>query len=491
MSVVVTVADLLAVPGLGLRPVHVAPDPPPLRWVATSELPDPTPYLEGGELLLTTGLETKEWHAEWAPYVARLADGGLAALGFGVGLTHARMPDALLAACREHGLTLVEVPRPTAFVSVSQAAASLLQDEEERAARLALDHQRRLTQAALGMDTGVLLDRLGHVLEGAAASLGRDGEVVEGPYGGEPSLLDTTLAGAEVRRIRGRGFGAISTVTGQRSTTVVRPIGIEGRAESYLAVAVPGRLRAPEQSALTTAGALLGFAVERRADRRAADRRLRARALDFVLRGDPRTAGVLLEAAEHAVPLPARVRVVRATGTSDAVADALAALEDDVLVSVADGELVAVVAAAEAERVAGQAVAGTLRAGVGRAVRAAEAGSSHDTAAFALARTTSGTPLRRWEDVTDAGPMGLIPDEVARAFAATLLDGLTGEQRGTLAAFLRHHGSRGGVAEELGVHRNTVRNRITDIEHRLGADLDDPVTRVAAWIALNAPAEQT
>jgi len=29
----------------------------PVRWVHTSELDDPGPYLEGGELLLTTGLK--------------------------------------------------------------------------------------------------------------------------------------------------------------------------------------------------------------------------------------------------------------------------------------------------------------------------------------------------------------------------------------------------------------------------------------------------
>ena len=28
----------------------------PVRWVHISELPDPTPWLSGGELLLTTGM---------------------------------------------------------------------------------------------------------------------------------------------------------------------------------------------------------------------------------------------------------------------------------------------------------------------------------------------------------------------------------------------------------------------------------------------------
>ena len=35
----------------------------PLSWVHVSELADPTPFLEGGELLLTTGLALRRTHA--------------------------------------------------------------------------------------------------------------------------------------------------------------------------------------------------------------------------------------------------------------------------------------------------------------------------------------------------------------------------------------------------------------------------------------------
>ncbi|WP_235654130.1 helix-turn-helix domain-containing protein [Mycolicibacterium houstonense] len=42
------------------------------------------------------------------------------------------------------------------------------------------------------------------------------------------------------------------------------------------------------------------------------------------------------------------------------------------------------------------------------------------------------------------------------------------------------------VAEELGLHRNTVRNRLAAIEAVLPGRLDDPQTRVSAWIALQS-----
>ena len=56
----------------------------------------------------------------------------------------------------------------------------------------------------------------------------------------------------------------------------------------------------------------------------------------------------------------------------------------------------------------------------------------------------------------------------------------------TLVAFLRRHGSVRATAEELAVHRNTVRNRIRQIESLLDVSLDDPEVRVDAWVALHA-----
>ena len=253
---VVTVADLVAMPGLGLRPAPGAPplDGPVLRWVATSELADPTPYLEGGELLLTTGLGTRGWSQEWTAYVDRLADAGAAALGLGTGLTHPALPDALVQACAARGLVLLEVPRATPFVAVSRAAAELLQDQEAATTRLALDLQRRLTRAALGLDLRPLVERLAQLLDASVALVQRDGVPAEGPLGAHPETLDLDLVRAEVAGIKGQGLGAVSTTTRDRDTTVVRPIGLAGRPELYLAVCLPGGLDEPQRSAVSKIG---------------------------------------------------------------------------------------------------------------------------------------------------------------------------------------------------------------------------------------------
>ncbi|WP_245687609.1 PucR family transcriptional regulator ligand-binding domain-containing protein, partial [Streptacidiphilus griseoplanus] len=84
----------------------------PVRWVHTSELDDPTPYLEGGELLLTTGIKLGgnadgDGDEALRAYVHRLADAGVVGLGLGVGLSHAEVPRPLVEAAAERGLPLL------------------------------------------------------------------------------------------------------------------------------------------------------------------------------------------------------------------------------------------------------------------------------------------------------------------------------------------------------------------------------------------------
>ncbi|HYB22796.1 MAG TPA: PucR family transcriptional regulator ligand-binding domain-containing protein, partial [Solirubrobacteraceae bacterium] len=62
-----------------------------VRWVHSSELADPTPWLKGGELLLTTGMQLNGPKAQ-RELVERLADHKIAGLGFGTGFAHRRLP---------------------------------------------------------------------------------------------------------------------------------------------------------------------------------------------------------------------------------------------------------------------------------------------------------------------------------------------------------------------------------------------------------------
>ena len=72
----------------------------PVRWVHISELEDPTPWLSGGELMLTTGIPL-DTAAKQRAFVRRLADHNLAGLGFGTGFNHEKLPKALVEEARE------------------------------------------------------------------------------------------------------------------------------------------------------------------------------------------------------------------------------------------------------------------------------------------------------------------------------------------------------------------------------------------------------
>lgn len=488
----VTVTQLVDRAGLDLTAVHL-PDPDAgVRWVATSELADPTPYLEGGEVLLTTGLGTADWDGEWQPYVERLAAAGVSALGLAAGLTHATAPPALVRACEQSRVNLFTVPRPTRFVAVSREAAALLEAERESATRRAFDAQHALTQSALDPEgVTALVERLAGLVDGAAALVGRDGAVLEGPHGPRSAALDLASVREEVARLLPRGLRAAASAAGPAGTTIVRPLGVHARPEAWLSVLVPGRPAEAERVALSTAVTLLGLALERRREQRRTGRRLRARAVELVLADEPRTARIVLGAATRAgdadPSLPRRVRVLRAVGSDDDRHDALAAVEQErLLAGVVGDELVVVAGAVRAAAVADLLAHRGLRVGVGRGMPTERASASHDTAGHALATTTAAAPVRTWDDLAGAGVVGLLGREAATAFAGSFLAPL-GEDPvllETLGAFLHEHGSRGETAARLAVHRNTVRNRVEQIEARLGRSLDDPQVRVDAWVAL-------
>jgi len=80
-----------------------------VRWVHISELEDPTPWLSGGELLLTTGMRLLDAGQQRA-FVRLLAGHGLAGLGLGTGFAHQEVPEALREEAAELGFPLVEVP---------------------------------------------------------------------------------------------------------------------------------------------------------------------------------------------------------------------------------------------------------------------------------------------------------------------------------------------------------------------------------------------
>jgi purine catabolism regulator len=196
--------------------------------------------------------------------------------------------------------------------------------------------------------------------------------------------------------------------------------------------------------------------------------------------------------------LPRKAAVLRATGSAAALEDGLSRLERDGILAGVTGrddtpELVCVPRVDGAEAVARSLSAAGLRVGIGEPHPINELTGSHETAGHALRLTTLDAPVVSWSEGVRRGALSLIDESRARAFATSYLAPLEGNPDlvETLGSFLRHHGSLLKVAEDLGVHRNTVRHRVERIEALLERSLADPQVRVDAWVALRARVPET
>lgn len=99
-----------------------------VRWVHSTELLDPTPWLRGGELLLTTGLQLSGAKPQ-REFVERLVEREIAGLGFGTGFVHKKVPAGVLNAARKLGFPLFEVPYELPFIAITERVFAQLLNE--------------------------------------------------------------------------------------------------------------------------------------------------------------------------------------------------------------------------------------------------------------------------------------------------------------------------------------------------------------------------
>jgi purine catabolism regulator len=154
-----------------------------VRWVHSTELPDPTPWLKGGELLLTTGMQLTGPKLQ-RELIERLADHEIAGLGFGTGFAHRRLPAALVTAAKARGFPLFEVPYELPFIAITERAFARLLDERYELLQRTMvgdvlaevltghlypeDLQARLRPFGIGEQVAVLAFKLADAGAGAA-----------------------------------------------------------------------------------------------------------------------------------------------------------------------------------------------------------------------------------------------------------------------------------------------------------------------------------
>jgi PucR family transcriptional regulator, purine catabolism regulatory protein len=134
---VIRVVDLLRSPALQLR--LIAGEPGTSRrvaWAHVSELEDPTPWLFGSEMIMTTGIAIPSDAERQRAYLERLDDAGVACLALSEQLFVPPLTEAFLSAAGERGFAVVEVPLAVPFMAISQEVAAAVQgDTGQRSTR--------------------------------------------------------------------------------------------------------------------------------------------------------------------------------------------------------------------------------------------------------------------------------------------------------------------------------------------------------------------
>ena len=489
----VTLEQLCERLGSDLRPA--APGPigrQQLTGVHISELADPTPYLEGGELLLTTGIPLVGGPAVIRDYVCRLAHKGIAALALGLGAGTDRVDPELVSACADAALDLLLVPAAVPFLHISRAFWQLVGQREQADLASRLSLQTALARAATRDDPAqAIVTALAQGLGGWAAYLPADGsrETIW------PRAAVDIVPQLRAESARFDLVGTYSTATFPLNgmDVVEHSITIGQRTVGFLAVGAGRGLRKADRQLILTSCMLLSLTAQGAEEVSRVAEALGETIAVLILGSHVDAARV---ASEHAGRPPlgdfARLLAVRGQAASPVHSRELALV-------MASLELpqstLAATLTATVDGIRLVILPETAAAG-GRGGAVSLGGASLGGAEYAVAL---GQPLPLAELPAAVGPVAFAcrtaslgtvvgVDGSVDARGDTWVDALArhprGDLRDTVRSYLAHRGQWESAARELGIHRNSLRHRIAVASELIDADLADPDTAAALWIAL-------
>jgi purine catabolism regulator len=489
----------------------------PVRWVHISELQDPTPWLSGGELMLTTGIPL-DTAAKQRAFVRILADRNLAGLGFGTGFSHEALPQALVEEAEKRDFPLFEVPYSVPFIAITEKAFARLVNEQYEVLQRGIAVQRRLER--------LVLEERG--LEEIAAT-------IASAVGGTVAILDgrgERLAGRGFRRqlsadaiggIRKEALGHAAdghpfvpshpSVAGRAlAHPVISPGG--GPPQAWVVIVRDsGGLGDFERLILQQAVAIVALELMRRRVARETERRLAGDVLAGALGGRMEATELRRRMEPFGIGEEAAVLVFALERPADATAAlerALAAEACPAVVAphdVGGRELLcAVIDVADRDPIEVAADACHALAPERKGVRAAASRPSspenlrhsfHE-ARCALEATAfhngSAPEVASWRDL---GAFTLLlsiqDDEALSLYCDSVLGPIEqgdqeygGELLRSLEAFIEQNGQWERAAREVYCHRHTLRYRMRKVEELTGRDLSRAHDRIEFWLALRA-----
>jgi purine catabolism regulator len=485
-----------------------------IRWVHITELLDPTPWLSGGELLLTTGIRLDSADRQ-RKFIRLLADSGVAGLGFGTGFDHPKVPKAMLTEAKAAGFPIFEVPYETPFIAITEAAFSRLVNEQYDVLSRGIAVNERLERLVLqggGLDE--IAREIAAAVSGSSVVLDARGEVLAGGGRKLPEYLLDSIRG----EVQPRGSAAAPFVPNQadlRGRALAHPVSPRaGAAEAWLVVVRrSGELGDFERLCVQQAAIVVALELMRERVARETERRLSGEVLAATLSGrlaadDVRDrlapfgigerAAVLAFQLDDAPAAEATLGEFLRIQNRPALVAPHPAGRRELLCAVIDGAKGDPLELAGQARDALEAAHGATRAATSRALPTERVRHAFHEARCALEATGfSNGAAPAVASHRDLGAFTLLlsvqDTEALRLYCESVLGPIedsderyAGELLRSLEAYIDRNGHWERAASDCYCHRHTLRYRIKRIEELTGRDLSRANDRVELWLALRA-----
>ncbi len=467
----ISLAALLGVPSLRLTKAGLAETTwhQDIVWVAVTEQEDPQRFLSGGELVLTTGVRLKA-AADQRRFVRQVQRTGAVGIGFGTGLSHDAVPPALIAEANRWGLPVVAVPYETPFIAIGKLVAEAqAADHVAKLERLIAGHQVLARALLTGGGLAELLKHLGSMLRTEISLTQFTAELYRSRPGGPPPTAEA--------------WTSYPVPTGRRDACtlwVKQPFedtGIVGYAQNLISVELNNMVK-QRQAERALAGQVFEDVIHGTLETSEATRRLAGVGIDSTRKN----VVLLVESAAH-------FNQVGSASLPPALAKAVSAVVGKDLIAVIpdDGSGAPALARSLSDHFAESGIHATV--GIGGAYTKpnglrwsyfeARDAARHGLPVNEPERLSLTSLLLASEDVplVDMANESLNP---LRAFDAAH----GSELLATLESYLNNNGSVAAVAEELTLHRNTVRYRLAQVTELTGYDPAQTQDRVQLWLAL-------
>lgn len=475
----------------------------PVAWAHNSDLRDPTPWLEPGQLLLTDGAQfsdsalgpASDGDAFADEYVRGLQQAGVLALGFATGIVVDTIPAPLVSACEARRFPLIKVDEKTPFISIIRHVADVIADDRRARLDWSLEAQRAIARAALRADglPAILLELSRQLNCWVALYDSAQNPLTVPGLDPVPRQVLGTVEDA-VRAVLVRGARAGLRTAERDAVFALQTLGQTGH---LLGVLVVGALTPLDHAESDLVGSVIGLAsiaLEQNRTLETARRRLRTGLFELLLSGVVDVADRTARTLWGALPEePIRVAVVSGAVAGQSLFDELELsahrqegglffaerTDDIVLVTRETADLSALL------RRHG------LGAGFSAPVNWRELPRGLAEAHRAVGAVSREQPFVMFENLAGHGLQGLMAaaggSAIARRMLQPVLELPPAESEvllTSLRVWLQHNGAWDPAARELGVHRHTLRSRVGRVDQMLGLDLEGFAGRAELWSAL-------